>query len=177
MLEKVHQIFPNVKLTLVGALNSDQRHIDYTNSLKSRVDSQSLPVEFKLNVSRTELEEVLSDSQIYLHACGFGGDLIGMPERQEHFGIAVVEGMMVGLIPIVFDGGGPAEIIRASGVGFTYRNIEEAVDAVMMVAAMSPQERGLIGEKAKKFAKRFTDETFQSRVRDILNMVQKGKEG
>lgn len=175
VLKKVHHFNPDVQLKLVGGLDGSPRRSAYVETLMNQAKSQSLPVEFRTNASRSELEEALAASHIYFHACGFGADLAGMPEKQEHFGISVVEGMMIGLIPIVFDGGGPAEITRAAGVGFRYRSIEEAADAVQTVAAMPPQERELLGSKAKEFARRFTDERFQSRVRKVVDMVKEGK--
>ncbi|WGV16063.1 glycosyltransferase [Fuscovulum ytuae] len=161
----------DIHLNLVGGLHADQRRFDYFNRLVSSSEDLALPVKFSVNASRGDLEALLASSDVYFHACGFGGDLIGAPERQEHFGIAVVEGMMWGLIPVVFDGGGPAEIVRRCGIGFCYRSIDEAVEAVLAVSRMSPQERASLGARVSAFARQFSDEEFFKRLREIVGFV------
>jgi glycosyltransferase involved in cell wall biosynthesis len=42
---------------------------------------------------------------------GYGQDLDAHPESAEHFGIAIVEAMSAGIIPLAFNAGGPREIL------------------------------------------------------------------
>ena len=47
------------------------------------------------------------------------------PERFEQFGMTVVEAMAAGAVPLVFGGGGPAEIVRDGVDGFLWRDATE----------------------------------------------------
>lgn len=97
------------ELHLIGGLANDPSNIDYLNKLKSL--AKGYPIYFHLNISRKELEIIYRKSKIYWHATGFGEN----PEREpilfEHFGIAPVEAISAGCIPILYDGGGLPEII------------------------------------------------------------------
>jgi len=72
-------------------------------------------VEFKPNISRRELRELYSRAKFYLH-----------PEFPEHFGIAVVEAMAAGLVPIVYrDGGAWYDVVSRVSELLGYSNISE----------------------------------------------------
>ncbi|MGF1457362.1 MAG: glycosyltransferase [Alphaproteobacteria bacterium] len=157
---------PDLRLSLVGGAGSSQSQTDYLALLKDQ--AKGLPVEFLVNASRSDLEQEIARSGIYLHACGFDQNLVAAPERQEHFGIAVVEGMMAGLIPIVFDNGGPAEIVKGAGVGYRYTTRAEAVNAVLAVHAMAQDERAALGRRARDYAMTFADDRFRDRVRAVI---------
>ena len=56
---------------------------------------------------------------------GFGEDLQTHPDRFEHFGISVVEAMSAGAVPVVYEHGGPAAIVRESGCGELFATTDE----------------------------------------------------
>lgn len=98
------------KLHLIGGLANDSDNIDYFNKLKSL--AKGYPVYFHLNISRKELESIYRKSKIYWHATGFNENPETDPILFEHFGIAPVEAISAGCVPILYDGGGLPEIIN-----------------------------------------------------------------
>jgi glycosyltransferase involved in cell wall biosynthesis len=94
------------ELHLVGGVSEDQQK--YFEKVKNH--SEGLNVTLYPNSPYEELMKLYSSSSFYWHASGLKQPK-AHPERLEHFGITVVEAMSAGLVPFVFDLGGPAEIL------------------------------------------------------------------
>ena len=109
------------KLSFVGGADGASR--DYT--LGVRRAAVGLPVDVHVNAPRHTVVEVLNGASIYWHGTGLGEDVDRHPERFEHFGIAVVEAMAAGAVPVVFGEAGPAEIVRHGVDGFHWRTLDE----------------------------------------------------
>ena len=72
------------------------------------------------NLPRSKLLEYLKNARYYLH-----------PEVPEHFGIAVVEAMAAGCVPIVYrDGGAWYDVVSKVSSELGYRRIEEVVGLI-----------------------------------------------
>lgn len=106
--------YKNWELHLVGGLGDEPTSIEFFKFLKE--SSKRYPIFFHINVSAKEVEEVYLNSKIYWHATGFGEDSGLHPIRFEHFGISPIEAMSAKCIPVLFDGGGLPEIIKATGL-------------------------------------------------------------
>jgi glycosyltransferase involved in cell wall biosynthesis len=104
--EKLYKKDSRFTLTLAGALDSSQNSY-FEKVVKSTKD---LPIEVIANVSEQELVHYYGASSIYWHATGLNQST-NNPYKMEHFGISVVEAMSSGLIPLVYNQGGPAEIL------------------------------------------------------------------
>lgn len=156
---------PDATLDLVGGLTNDPEKNKYFDGLKKA--AEGLNVNFHPNASRAAVEKILMDGDIYLHCCGFGRDIAAGPEYQEHFGIAVVEGMMAGLIPVVYDGGGPKEIVEPSGEGGIYSSKEGAVEILEKLYESSQDELIVASKKVAQYATRFSDKVFVSKIEEL----------
>jgi glycosyltransferase involved in cell wall biosynthesis len=90
-------------------------------NLRNYIESEGLEnVTLKFNVPRDELREILSKAKYYLH-----------PPFPEHFGIAVVEAMAAGCIPIVYrDGGVWYDIVSRVSDVLGYRYINEVPNII-----------------------------------------------
>ena len=97
------------ELHLAGGLGSEPSSLEFFQHLKE--SSAGYPIYFHINISRKEIEEVYLKSKIYWHATGFNEDENYQPVRFEHFGIAPIEAISAGCIPILYKGGGLPEII------------------------------------------------------------------
>lgn len=89
----------------------------------------------------------------------------------EHFGMAVVEGMAGGLVPIVYKHGGPWQDILMQGkYGLGYLNIDEAVDRIKRVISDEAIRREL-SYLAIQRAKDFSKENFKSRIIEEIEQL------
>ncbi len=84
----------------------------------------------------------------------------------EHFGITIIEAMSYGCVPLVFDGGGPAEIIRDCGVGYTFTTVPEAIDRIIAFSALPEAERQTLAVKAFEAAQRYNEAAFATAWRE-----------
>lgn len=120
------------ELHLVGGLGEEPTSIDFFKTLKE--SSRGYPIFFHINASRDEVLEIYSKSKIYWHATGFGEDEKHYPIKFEHFGIAPIEAISAGCIPILFNGGGLREIVNTLGLDYqknTFNKIEELVGSTI----------------------------------------------
>ena len=113
----------DAELHLAGSIHPEAEHRAYFIDLVR--SAAGLPVFFHVNCSSQKMAELYRDSRIYWHATGFGHDVEEEPHKTEHFGISVVEAMSAGCIPVVFNAGGPAEIVEDGKTGFHFRTIDE----------------------------------------------------
>ncbi|MFZ5845737.1 MAG: glycosyltransferase family 4 protein, partial [Patescibacteria group bacterium] len=106
--------FAGWRLILAGGLlPSDQ---NYFLSLQKK--SEGMPVELLPNISYEQLVSLYQAATFYWHAAGFAET---DPQLMEHFGIATVEAMSAGSVPLVFNGGGQPEIVRQGQDGFLWQ--------------------------------------------------------
>ncbi len=83
------------------------------------------PIEIHANISKAALDALYGTAAIYWHAAGFGEDLLAHPDWAEHFGIATVEAMSAGCVPIVINAGGQKEIITDGEDGYLWTTEDE----------------------------------------------------
>src|SRR3989344_5565207 len=81
-------------LHLAGSAGDGDK--DYLEQLKKM--AEGLPIKFYPNLSYDKLIRLYGESSIYWHAAGFGET---DPTKMEHFGIAIVEAMAGGCVPVV----------------------------------------------------------------------------
>ena len=135
------------ELHLIGGCDSANR--EYFNAVRKA--ALGLPVHLHLNASGAALEDLVSSASIYWHAGGYGEDPEAHPDRFEHFGIAVVEAMSAGAVPVVFAAAGPAEIVRDGLDGIHWRSTGEFQDATAGLIA-DPRSLGpdvVVGGRSK----------------------------
>lgn len=151
------------ELHLVGGC--DMRNREYFNAVRKA--AIGLPVELHLNASGEVLEDVVSHAAIYWHAGGIGEDPVTHPDRFEHFGIAVVEAMSAGAVPVVFAAAGPAEVVRDGVDGRHWRTLDELATTTAELIAAPAQLAGL-SVSATTRAKEFDRSAFARRLRSIV---------
>lgn len=132
-------------------------------------DAKEYPIEFQVNKSNTDLWEFYSKAKIYWHATGFGEDLEKNPERAEHFGISTVEAMGAGVVPVVINAGGQAEIVTDSKDGMLWKEIPELIEETLILIASSALLEEL-SKNAKKRAKDFTLEMFSKNIFEMIEI-------
>jgi glycosyltransferase involved in cell wall biosynthesis len=88
-----------------------------------------MPVTFVVNAERSEVTRHLAGARLFWHTAGISDDNGTIaPARMEHFGIATVEAMLAGCVPLAPAGGGQMEIVEHGLSGYLCRNTEELVE-------------------------------------------------
>jgi glycosyltransferase involved in cell wall biosynthesis len=92
---------------------------------RSVVESANgLPVSVCRNLDREALKRLLSASRIFWHAAGLGVPP-DRPEEMEHFGIATIEAMAAGCVPVVTRQGSHPEIVTHGVDGYLFDSLDE----------------------------------------------------
>lgn len=129
--------------------------------------SRGFPIEIMVNISASKLSELYEKAKIYWHAAGFGEDLVRHPEKAEHFGIAPLEAMASGVVPVVFNGGGLRDILANGKGGYLWNTqqelIEKTINLINNVKLLSEQ-----GNKAKVRAADFSCGKFYEKLEKII---------
>lgn len=140
----------HTKTTIIGSLiPSNRYYFDHLVQMSRSLGIEDL-IEFKPNASFNAIIEEMFKSKVYLHTM-----------RGEHFGISIVEAMSAGLIPVVPDYGGCAEIVpeeyQYDGIDTAYATIQSALDA-----SFSDRKR------VSDIADLFSDDTFKMSMKKIV---------
>jgi glycosyltransferase involved in cell wall biosynthesis len=151
---------PDWKFILAGGLSDESSARDYSERL--RQSAEGLPIEFRTNVSATELNELFSSSRFFWHAAGFEVPK-DQPEKMEHFGIATVEAMSAGCIPIVYRAGGQEEIINDGVNGFFWTSKAELVERTLSLLN-DDQQSAKISKVAVERSREFGKDRFAERL-------------
>ena len=146
------------RLVLVGGCDAQNR--EYALNVKKA--AVGYPIDVILNADHETLQEQFQNASIYWHATGLGMNLDAHPEKAEHFGIAPVEAMSAGCIPILFNNGGTAELVEDGVSGFAFKNLNELVEKTSFLISDEPTEmktlRTATVERSQIFSKKRFDE-------------------
>lgn len=115
-----------------------------------------------VNIPQSDVLHVLHRSEVFLHAA-----------REEHFGIAIVEAMAAGLIPLVPRSGGQWEDILAKTdglYGFSYESLNEAKERVQLILK-DRLVQNLVRRNNRMRVKDFSAERFKQKIREIIGQV------
>jgi len=124
---------PGASLHLAGSITAHPEHLAHFDALKRQ--AQGLPVFFHPNASPETLANLYAEASVYWHLAGYGVDEAKEAHRCEHFGITVVEAMSAGCVTLVFDRGGPPDIVEDGVSGFVFDSLESLT--MRTVAALS----------------------------------------
>lgn len=152
-------------LTFVGGADAANRN--YTLDVKKA--AMGYPIEVCINQPRSMVEDVLSRASIYWHGSGYGEDESSHPERFEHFGIAVVEAMAAGAVPVVFGAAGPAEIVRHGVDGFHWNDLDDLARHTYTLMS-DPERRRTMAASAVARAEEFSLDRFRSALDTALHV-------
>lgn len=159
-------LLPDWRLAMVGGADAANR--EYVLELKRRI--RALPagihVELHLNAPGSTVQHLLGQASLLWHGAGLGEDPQRHPERFEHFGIAVVEAMAAGAVPVVFGAAGPAEIVRHGVDGVQWSTTNELAKATIDVVG-DPAKRATMAASARLRALDFSVDVFAERVRSL----------
>ena len=150
----------DVDFAVVGSF-SGEKSSNYYQKLCSMLSEKKLTnVELLKALEFKELLELYGKSKIYLHSM-----------KDEHFGIVVLEAMAAGLVPVVYQGGGPWEdILKAKQgfYGFSYLTSKEAGNIIKDLLEDENVRKEIV-ERNQGYAMEFSDEVFKKEFMELLN--------
>jgi len=151
--------FTGYELVLAGGLLPADGQ--YYKRLQTSV--KNLPIRLLPNITRAKLMVLYNRATIYWHAAGYHET---NPERMEHFGITTVEAMSAGAAPIVFNGGGLPEIVRAGEDGYLWATTEDLIDKTKKI--MNGSLKLFMVKRSEQFSvEKFTD-AFDTLLESII---------
>jgi glycosyltransferase involved in cell wall biosynthesis len=109
-------------LGLVGNTNENNNLLAQYRNL-----AKGYPIDFYVNSSQETLHRLYQQASLFWHATGYGVDETKLPELVEHFGLATVEAMSYGCVPVVINKGGQKEIVDHQHNGFLFNDIQELI--------------------------------------------------
>jgi glycosyltransferase involved in cell wall biosynthesis len=123
-----------------------------------------------VNARGEDLTELFAAASVFWHAAGFGEDLDTHPDRFEHFGISVVEAMSAGAVPVVYEHGGPAAIVRDAGCGEVFSTVDELATATLALVR-DDARRERLAAAARARAEEFAYDRFAKRLDALVDTM------
>lgn len=151
------------RLVLIGGCSPADREY----AMAVRREAEGLPVEVRLSAPGAVLDQHIAQAAIYWHAAGYGSDLSLHPDRAEHFGIAPIEAMSAGAVPVVFGAGGPAEVVQHERNGLHFHTLDELVQHTLRLVHDLPL-RTRLSEAAVERAHEYDRAHFETSVRQLV---------
>lgn len=148
------------RMTCLGGLSDDVRDHDYIKELHLLAGSS--PVQLVTNASREKVRLELEQAKVFWHGMGLGENEKIDPFQLEHFGIATVEAMAAGCVPIVINKGGQREIVEHGQSGFLCNDVEEMVEYTYRLVR-DDNLLNRLSTAARSRASVFSKEQFMSR--------------
>ena len=130
---------------------------DYYSELKQMVVALGLAdyITFETNANLDKLLSVIGESIVYFH-----------PKVGEHFGMAIVEAMAAGLIPVVPNEGGPTEFVPQE---YLFNTIEQAAEIITNIFIHLPKTQGTrVNDDINKFSNSHYIDEFQTILSELL---------
>ncbi len=140
------------RITIAGTYSASVPTARYLEELRELITSYGLDerVEIRINSSLCDLLSLMAGSKVYFHT-----------RPGEPFGIAVVEAMAAGLIPIVPDYGGQTKFVPKQ---YQYHTLAEAAEMIGSYIDAPQSERCKVSDSAKQFS----GEIFKDRMKTII---------
>ncbi|GAC1345973.1 MAG: hypothetical protein NVSMB18_26890 [Acetobacteraceae bacterium] len=156
-----------VELHLAGSSMPEPEHRDELAAIQRA--AADLPVVFHIDPAPATMAGLFGEAAVYWHAAGLGADLASAPGHAEPFGISIVEAMSAQCIPVVFNAGGPREIITPGVDGFLFDSQDEMLALTRRVLDAGPAEWVLtMARQATRRAADFSPERFAAGIAAAL---------
>lgn len=148
----------NLRFIIVGSVSNPRNKSYFLKILALKHKHNLSNLTLVPNASRRELLELLIHSRVLFHTM-----------KYEHFGMAVAEGMVAGLVPVIHRSGGAYyDIIKRDKYGYSYRTIDEAIEKIWEALENYPK---IFGKIHKYASKEFSREKFHTRFKKIMDSI------
>jgi len=144
---------------IVGAVNKES--LAYYEKLEEMI--RGYPITIITNLDNEKIGAFYSKSKIFLMAKGIDVDENKYPTLLENFGMAPVEAMAHGCVPVVLNKGGYKETVENGKSGFLFNNESEAIEKLKLLI-QNEKLRERMSKNARKRAKKFSLERMQREI-------------
>jgi glycosyltransferase involved in cell wall biosynthesis len=149
MIIKLAQCLPNVRFELMGSVANNDIH--YLEKLTNAAPENTT---FHVNATIQEKMNVLKQSKVLVHSF-----------IDEPFGIALIEAMSAGVIPVTHNSGA-AKVDGIVPEKFRYRDLDSAIAAITnALSSWNPQE----ALSLREFAKGFSPDSFRENLKNFIS--------
>ena len=159
-----------IHLYLCGYVHPDKASHQYIDELKNQITTNNLPATIVANADGADIAKILEKATIFWHLTGV--NYLAHPKDDpasfEHFGIAIIEAMFMGLVPMVTSVGGPLDIVKDGSNGFLCSKIGDYVTNTIKVLEMSDVEVNKIRKMAFTTALKFNINHFKDKLQTII---------
>lgn len=166
-VELHHAGFEDWQYHSLGGLGTWHQDEAYFREVAETALAAGGRAEVLANAPRERLKHLYGSSKIFWHAAGYGDDDSRNPELMEHFGIATVDAMSAGCVPVVIRKGAQPEIVEHGTSGFLWETLEELKNYTLLLMR-DDALRGRMAEAAQERAKHFSRSMFVQRFRDFV---------
>jgi alpha-1,2-mannosyltransferase len=153
---------PEVSFIIIGGFAGAISRI-YLTKLRKMIEARNLTnVHIFANLPHEDVISILHRSKLLLHTT-----------RNEHFGIAVVESMAAGLVPVIHRSGGQWEDIlsQTNGrYGFSFSDAQEATETVKSIIH-DDELLSAIRQRNKDWVRNFSSNQFKTRMQEVINWM------
>ncbi len=163
LLKEQPRLMTDWELVFVGSIEN-QAFYDRVVAL-----AKDLPIRFETKLDHAELNSLYSQARLFWHATGYEVDPILNPEKVEHFGIATVEAMAAGSVPLVIASGGQSEIIPQELLPYCWTTISELVSNTTQLLR-DPAKETQLRKIARHRAGDFSHQELETTVRKMFNV-------
>ncbi len=159
---KLSEKVSGYKLILAGGLMGEEVVLQ-----KLKTAAAGLNIEFVLNPDFGKLKELYAHAKFFWHAAGYEINEQTDPEKVEHFGMATVEAMASGAVPLVIAKGGQKEIIT-HGNGYLCQDAAEIAAKTFELI----NDAETLNEMSKLAVKRSRDFSISEFEKKLVSLLQ-----
>jgi glycosyltransferase involved in cell wall biosynthesis len=146
------QSIPHARLIIVGS----PVDADYASRLRHAAASEGGWIEFREDLSRDQLYELMRQSRYGIHAMD-----------REHFGMATAEMTRAGCLAFAHGSGGSTEVLNHEA-RLLWSTEDEAVQKIDAMAGQPAADVDALRSRLRAHAEKFSTESFVRRFRDIV---------
>jgi len=160
----------NVELLLTGHYVESEANAQLLEQLGRA--AEGLPVRFLLNVPHDSLVEEFSKARLFWQATGFGCESSEQVGLVETFGMAMVEAMGCGCVPLAYSAGGAKEVVGPVDRRCVWTTVDELC---LHSAVLLENEEDYLAsaERSRRRADEFSSEKFEERwIKLVSNLFR-----
>ncbi|PJE63814.1 hypothetical protein COU89_01215 [Candidatus Roizmanbacteria bacterium CG10_big_fil_rev_8_21_14_0_10_45_7] len=164
------QTYPQLadyRLVLAGGCQKEDE--GYVSSLQALINGDPR-ISLHVNAPYDALMDYYRTAQFYWHAAGYGVSEKKSPMAVEHFGIAILEAMASGALPMAYKAGGPKETILNGKTGYLFSKRSELARITAQLID-TPQLYNSLQQAGQRRAKKYFSYTALQQRLKTLNLI------